>query len=77
MRPTENQFLAVDPRRLPSIPDRIVDMMGYATHTPFTGYADGLNPRKAAQRLVQWLSKEVVPEEEVPGFAETSINGKL
>lgn len=38
IRPIENQFLAVDPRKLEEIPKRIVDMMGYKIHTPFIGY---------------------------------------
>jgi ectoine hydroxylase-related dioxygenase (phytanoyl-CoA dioxygenase family) len=38
IRAIENQFLAVDPRRLPEIDGRIVQMMGYKTHRPFIGY---------------------------------------
>jgi len=38
IRPVENQILAVDPRRLPEIPPRIVEMMGYRIHKPFIGY---------------------------------------
>ena len=38
MRQIENQILAVDPRRLGEIPERIVAMMGYQTHKPFIGY---------------------------------------
>ena len=40
IRPIENQILAVDPRRLPSIPRRIVEMMGYKIHRPFIGYGE-------------------------------------
>ncbi|KAF2403697.1 phytanoyl-CoA dioxygenase [Trichodelitschia bisporula] len=57
VRPIENQFLAVDPRKLDEIPERIVDMMGYKVHKPFIGYVDGLSPRTAAKRMVQWLQK--------------------
>lgn len=57
IRPIENQILAVDPRRLDEMPQRLVDMMGYRTMTPFIGYADAMNPRKAAKRMVQWLEK--------------------
>jgi hypothetical protein len=39
IRPVENQFLAVDPRRLPEIPDQIVKMMGYGLQKPFIGYS--------------------------------------
>ncbi len=42
MRQIENQFLAVDPRRLGEIPERIVDMVGYQTHRPFIGYGQYL-----------------------------------
>jgi hypothetical protein len=38
MRQIENQFLAIDPRRLKDIPGRIVDMLGYKVHSPFIGY---------------------------------------
>lgn len=38
IRPIENQFFAVDPRKLDEIPKKIVDMMGYKVHTPFIGY---------------------------------------
>lgn len=42
IRSLENQFLAVDPRRLPEIDTRIVEMMGYRIHQPFVGY--GMSP---------------------------------
>lgn len=42
IRPLENQFLAVDPRRLAEIDTRIVEMMGYRIHQPFVGY--GMSP---------------------------------
>ncbi|KAL1954876.1 hypothetical protein VTO42DRAFT_465 [Malbranchea cinnamomea] len=70
IRPIENQILAVDPRKLEEIPPRIVEMMGYRVHAPFIGYADGLNPRKAAQRMVEWLQKPV--DHSPPTFATTS-----
>jgi hypothetical protein len=38
MRQIENQFLAVDARKLDEIPRKIVEMMGYRTHRPFIGY---------------------------------------
>lgn len=38
IRAVENQFLAVDPRRLSEIPDDIVRMMGYGLQKPFIGY---------------------------------------
>lgn len=38
IRAVENQFLAVDPRRLSEIPDDIVKMMGYGLQKPFIGY---------------------------------------
>lgn len=38
IRTIENQLLAVDPRKLDSIPPRIVEMMGYRTYQPFIGY---------------------------------------
>lgn len=38
IRQIENQFLAVDPRRLDEIPKKIVEMMGYGLHQPFIGY---------------------------------------
>ncbi|KAF5009662.1 hypothetical protein F66182_15532, partial [Fusarium sp. NRRL 66182] len=46
IRAVENQFLAVDPRRLSEIPDDIVRMMGYGLQKPFIGYVDGLDPLK-------------------------------
>ncbi|KAL1966010.1 hypothetical protein VTN77DRAFT_4950 [Rasamsonia byssochlamydoides] len=67
IRPVENQFLAVDPRRLPQIPDRIVAMMGYGIQKPFIGYVDGLDPLKAARRMIQWLQSPL--EEYPPAFA--------
>ncbi|QSS61068.1 phytanoyl-CoA dioxygenase [Histoplasma capsulatum] len=38
IRQIENQILAVDPRRLTEIPQRIVEMMGYRIHAPFIAY---------------------------------------
>ncbi|KAK2788911.1 hypothetical protein FQN52_006444 [Onygenales sp. PD_12] len=70
IRPIENQILAVDPRKLPEIPPRIVEMMGYRIHRPFIGYADGLNPRKAVERMIWWLQKPV--DHSPPTFASTS-----
>ncbi|KAK2056077.1 hypothetical protein LY76DRAFT_647911 [Colletotrichum caudatum] len=35
------------------IQKRIADMMGYRSAAPFVGYVDGMNPRKAAKRLVR------------------------
>ncbi|KIW29162.1 uncharacterized protein PV07_04998 [Cladophialophora immunda] len=67
IRPIENQILAVDPRKLDSIPPRIVEMMGYKHMQPFMGYADGLGPRRAARRMVKWLKEEV--DEDPPTFA--------
>lgn len=43
IRPFENSFLAVDPRRLDSIPARVVDLMGYKIQMPFTGYGASLS----------------------------------
>ncbi|KAK2749370.1 hypothetical protein FQN57_006302 [Myotisia sp. PD_48] len=73
IRPIENQILAVDPRKLKDIPPSIVNMMGYRVHRPFVGYADGLNPRKAAQRMVDWLQKPV--DNSPPTFAHTGDLG--
>ncbi|KAL2011438.1 hypothetical protein VTN00DRAFT_4156 [Thermoascus crustaceus] len=67
IRPVENQFLAVDPRRLPEIPERIVSMMGYGILPPFIGYVDGLDPLKGARRMVEWLQSPL--EAHPPGFA--------
>ncbi|OLN90175.1 hypothetical protein CCHL11_09792 [Colletotrichum chlorophyti] len=50
MRPLENQFLAVDWEKLPLIPKRIVDIMGYQVGSPFVGYVDGISPRRAVAR---------------------------
>ncbi|KFZ09655.1 hypothetical protein V501_05519 [Pseudogymnoascus sp. VKM F-4519 (FW-2642)] len=44
IRSLENQFLAVDPRRLPEIDTRIVEMMGYKIHQPFVGYGMSSRP---------------------------------
>ena len=68
-------MLAVDPRRLGEIDDRIVKMIGYAVHRPFIGYVDGLNPLKGAQRMVEWLKKPL--QKEPPAFAETSERPRL
>ncbi|KAF2432123.1 phytanoyl-CoA dioxygenase [Tothia fuscella] len=59
MRQIENQFLAVDPRKLDEIPETIVRMMGYRTHKPFIGYVDGLNPREGARRMLKRLEQPV------------------
>ncbi|CRG83580.1 putative protein Mb3657 [Talaromyces islandicus] len=67
IRPVENQFLAVDPRRLPEIPDRIVKMMGYGILKPFIGYVDGLDPLKGARRMVDWLQRPL--DAQPPAFA--------
>lgn len=68
IRPIENQILAVDPRKLDRIDPRIVDMMGYRIMRPFMGYADGMNPRWAAGRMVRWLKNEN-PDDTPPTFA--------
>ncbi|KAH8126023.1 hypothetical protein ACSS6W_008464 [Trichoderma asperelloides] len=72
IRPLENLMLAVDPRKALSgeIPRKIVDMMGYRSAIPFVGYADGLNPRKATNRLVRWLQGPV--DYNPPTFAKES-----
>ncbi|KAI1909952.1 hypothetical protein LOZ65_006454 [Ophidiomyces ophidiicola] len=70
IRPIENQILAVDPRKLRDIPPRIVEMMGYRVHQPFIGYADGLNPIKAMQRMVNWLQGPV--DHSPPAFASST-----
>ncbi|KIW01111.1 uncharacterized protein PV09_07399 [Verruconis gallopava] len=67
MRQIENQYLAVDPRKLDEIPPRIVELMGYKTFAGFIGYADGLNPREAARRMVAWQQKPV--NRQPPTFA--------
>ncbi|GKT47804.1 uncharacterized protein ColSpa_07985 [Colletotrichum spaethianum] len=61
IRPLENLMFGIDPRRVLSgeIPKKIADMMGYRSAIPFIGYVDGLNPRKAARRLVRWLQAPV------------------
>ncbi|KAL9093838.1 MAG: hypothetical protein Q9165_003761 [Trypethelium subeluteriae] len=74
IRPIENQILAVDPRKLKDIPKRIVDMMGYRTYRPFVGYADGLSPLKASERMVEWLQRPV--DYDPPTFAH-GIDSKL
>ncbi|EEY15366.1 phytanoyl-CoA dioxygenase family protein [Verticillium alfalfae VaMs.102] len=53
IRTIENQFLAVDFEKLPDIPKRIVDMLGYQVAAPFIGHVDGMSPRKAAERHLQ------------------------
>ncbi|PTB38218.1 uncharacterized protein TrAFT101_011679 [Trichoderma asperellum] len=72
IRPLENLMLAVDPRKALSgeIPRKIVDMMGYRSAIPFVGYADGLNPRKATNRLIRWLQGPV--DYNPPTFAKES-----
>ncbi|KAF9895006.1 hypothetical protein FE257_004630 [Aspergillus nanangensis] len=72
IRPIENQFLAVDPRRLPEIPGKIVEMMGYKTHNPFIGYADGLNPVRASKRLVRWLQQPL--DRNPPSFPSEPVS---
>lgn len=67
VRQIENQFLAVDPRRLDEMDPRIVRMLGYDTFSGFIGYADGLNPRAGARRMVRWLSE---PLADVPTWAQ-------
>lgn len=75
IRPIESQILAVDPRKLGEIHPRIVDMMGYKHMEPFMGYADGLNPRRAAARMVRWLQSDV--EHHPPTFAHDAREFKL
>ena len=75
IRPIENQILAVDPRKLDGIHPRIVEMMGYKHMQPFMGYADGLNPRRAAARMVRWLEGDV--DYNPPTFAHDAREYKL
>jgi ectoine hydroxylase-related dioxygenase (phytanoyl-CoA dioxygenase family) len=75
IRPIENQILAVDPRKLDEIDPKIVELMGYKTMDPFMGYADGLNPRRAAARMVRWIQSEV--EQHPPTFAHDAREYKL
>lgn len=75
IRPLENQILAVDPRKLDHIHPRIVDMMGYKHAEPFTGYVDGLSPRRAARRMVRWLQESV--DENPPTFAHEERENRL
>ncbi|KFY92112.1 hypothetical protein V498_05151 [Pseudogymnoascus sp. VKM F-4517 (FW-2822)] len=71
IRSLENQFLAVDPRRLSEIDPQIVEMMGYRVHAPFVGYADGLSPLRGAQRMVEWMQKPL--EKNPPAFPNHGI----
>ena len=75
IRPIESQILAVDPRKLDEIHPRIVEMMGYKHMEPFMGYADGLNPRRAARRMVRWLQHDV--DNAPPTFAHEPKENKL
>lgn len=75
LRPIENQVLAVDPRRLDDIPAPLVDLMGYRIMAPFIGYADGLNPRRAAARMVRWLQNPLDPNP--PTFAHDAREYKM
>ena len=75
IRPIENQILAVDLRKLDQIPQKIVDMMAYKHMQPFMGYADGLNPRRAAARMVRWLQNDV--DHHPPTFAHDAREYKL
>ena len=38
MRQIENHYLAIDPRRLSEMPERVVNLLGYKVHPPFIGY---------------------------------------
>jgi hypothetical protein len=40
MRQIENQYLAVDARKLDEIPKRIVELMGYRVFAGFIGYGE-------------------------------------
>ncbi|KFY18171.1 hypothetical protein V492_00106 [Pseudogymnoascus sp. VKM F-4246] len=71
IRSLENQILAVDPRRLPEIDTRIVEMMGYRIHQPFVGYADGLSPIRGARRMVDWLQRPL--DRNPPTFPDHGI----
>jgi ectoine hydroxylase-related dioxygenase (phytanoyl-CoA dioxygenase family) len=75
IRPIENQILAVDPRKLDEIDPRIVELMGYKVMQPFMGYADALNPRYAARRMVEWLKSDV--DYSPPTFAREVKESKL
>ncbi|KAF2181810.1 PhyH-domain-containing protein [Zopfia rhizophila CBS 207.26] len=74
IRPTENQILAVDPRKLDKIPKSIVQMMGYSPHAPFIGYVDGMGPRRGIMRLMEWARKDV--DFDPPTFADRDEGGK-
>jgi hypothetical protein len=67
-------MLGIDPRRLGEIDRRIVRMIGYGLHRPFIGYVDGLHPRKAAERMVDWLQKPM--ESDPPTFADWPDDGE-
>ena len=46
IRPIENQVLAVDPRKLDEIDQKIVDMMGYRVMAPFMGYGKRISSKQ-------------------------------
>jgi ectoine hydroxylase-related dioxygenase (phytanoyl-CoA dioxygenase family) len=46
LRQQENQVLAVPPDRARALPPRLVRLLGYSVHPPFTGYVDGRDPAR-------------------------------
>lgn len=58
LRQLENYFIAVDWEKLPQIPKQIVDMMGYQVGSPFIGFVDGVNPRKAVEQRLKRKGEE-------------------
>lgn len=67
IRPTENNILGIDPRRLQQMDPRIVKMLGYDVYASFIGYVDGLHPLRGAKRMVEWLQRPLDPSP--PTFA--------
>jgi ectoine hydroxylase-related dioxygenase (phytanoyl-CoA dioxygenase family) len=46
LRPQENHCLAVPPRVVAGLPERLQELLGYNVHPPFIGYVDGRHPRR-------------------------------
>jgi hypothetical protein len=65
-------MLAVDPRKIPDILQKVVEVMEYKSAFPFLGSVDGMNPMKGLQRMLEWQKGLI--EYDPPTFAK--VGGK-
>lgn len=50
-RPLEQQLLAVPPKKVAKLPERVQELLGYSICEPFMGYVDGMHPKRVLAGL--------------------------